>query len=69
MKSLRIAISFEELFIAYQYVLCCYMFDAIHTFLYTEAKVSLQDAIRTAQETIADPEKVQGRLTKDDKVQ
>lgn len=34
---------------------------------WAEAKVSLQDAIRTAQETIADPEKVQGRLTKDDK--
>ncbi|KAJ8300015.1 hypothetical protein KUTeg_021534 [Tegillarca granosa] len=34
---------------------------------WAEAKVSLLDTIRTAQETITDPEKVQGRLTKEDK--
>ena len=39
----------------------------LNTF-FTEAKVALQDAIKTTLETIADPEKVQGRLTKDDKV-
>jgi len=34
----------------------------------SEAKVALQDAIKNTQETIADPEKVQGRLSKEDKV-
>jgi hypothetical protein len=36
--------------------------------LLSEAKVALLDAIKKLRETVADPEKVQGRLTKDDKV-
>ncbi|VDI77963.1 Hypothetical predicted protein [Mytilus galloprovincialis] len=34
---------------------------------WAEAKVDLQNFIKTTQETLADGEKVQGRLTKDDK--
>ncbi|KAL5012379.1 hypothetical protein ScPMuIL_010930 [Solemya velum] len=34
---------------------------------WAEAKVSLLDTIKLIQETIADPEKVQGRLSKEDK--
>lgn len=34
---------------------------------WAEAKVALLDAIKNLRETVADPEKVQGRLTKDDK--
>ncbi|KAK3088369.1 hypothetical protein FSP39_018326 [Pinctada imbricata] len=34
---------------------------------WAEAKFALLDTIKTYQETIADPEKVQGRLAKDDK--
>lgn len=34
---------------------------------WAEAKVDLLTTIRNAQETLADPEKVQGRFTKDDK--
>ncbi|XP_013413753.1 ankyrin repeat domain-containing protein 45 [Lingula anatina] len=34
---------------------------------WAEAKVFLQDTIRAMQETLADPEKIQGRLTKDDR--
>lgn len=36
--------------------------------IFVEAKVDLQNFIKTTQETLADGEKVQGRLTKDDKV-
>ncbi|XP_074654260.1 ankyrin repeat domain-containing protein 45-like [Tubulanus polymorphus] len=34
---------------------------------WAEAKIALQDTIKNLRETVADPEKVQGRLTKDDK--
>jgi hypothetical protein len=37
-------------------------------YLFTEAKVDLLNFIKTTQETLADPDKVQGRLSKDDKV-
>ena len=33
-----------------------------------EAKQELLDAVANVRETLADPEKVQGRLTRDDKV-
>ena len=34
----------------------------------SEAKVALLDLVKQTQETVQDPEKVQGRLTKEDKV-
>ena len=40
----------------------------MHFHAYAEAKQSLIDTIKTMRETLQDPEKVQGKLSKEDKV-
>ena len=46
--------------------LCLYL--QIIMFVFVEAKTNLVHLITTMRETIADPEKVQGRLARDDRV-